>query len=66
MLLIQNSKSHFDGKIDPDLIGIDGFKIFNYELTPVQIKTLYPIRNQGSNGVNNSGATRFGPLTGSP
>jgi hypothetical protein len=34
---------------------IDDAKIFNYALTPTQIKTLY-----------NDGAVRFGPSTGSP
>lgn len=34
---------------------IDDFKIFNYELNATQVKTLY-----------NSGAVRFGPVTGSP
>jgi hypothetical protein len=35
---------------------IDDVRIYNYALTPDQIKTLY----------NGGGALRFGPITGTP
>lgn len=46
---------------------LSGVKSFvNHPFTPTQVKTLYPVRNQGSNGAYNSGAARFGPSSGSP
>lgn len=48
-------KQYFNGQIDPDLIGIDDVRIYNYALTAAQIKN-----------VMNDGAVRFGPSTGSP